>query len=78
MVKSPRAKNSVKDSAERIKQELGLYLTGFSEAPANFDDSDRQRELRLLLDLVLGRFYAYRRRFLVTRKPVSSVQLSDT
>ena len=52
-----KAKNSVKDSAERIKQELGLYLTGFSEAPANFDDSDRQRELRLLLDLVLGRFY---------------------
>lgn len=52
-----KEKNSVKDSAERIKQELGLYLTGFSEPPANFDDSDRQRELRLLLDLVLGRFY---------------------
>jgi signal transduction histidine kinase len=52
-----KAKSSVKDSAERIKLELGLYLTGFSEAPANFDDSDRQRELQLLLDLVLGRFY---------------------
>lgn len=48
---------SVKHSAERIKQELSLYLNGFSEAPANFDDSDRQRELLLLLDLVLGRFY---------------------
>jgi signal transduction histidine kinase len=48
---------SVKLSAERIKQELNLYLAGFSEAPANFDDSDRQRELLLLLDLVLGRFY---------------------
>ena len=78
MVKSPKSKNSVKDSAERIKQELGLYLTGFSEAPANFDDSDRQRELRLLLDLVLGQVLRYRRRFLVTRKPVYSVQLSDT
>ena len=50
-------KDSVKDSAERIEHELSLYLTGFSEAPANFDDSDRQRELLLLLDLVLGRFY---------------------
>lgn len=48
---------SVKLSAERIKQELSLYLSGFSGAPANFDDSDRQRELVLLLDLVLGRFY---------------------
>jgi signal transduction histidine kinase len=48
---------SVKLSAERIKQELGLYLTGFPEASANFDDADRQHELLLLLDLVLGRFY---------------------
>jgi signal transduction histidine kinase len=48
---------AVKLSAEQIKQELDLYLTGFSEAPANFDDSDRQHELGLLLDLVLGRFY---------------------
>jgi hypothetical protein len=48
---------SVKLSAERIKQELDLYLTGFPEAPANFDNSDRQHELLLLLDLVLGRFY---------------------
>src|SRR5207249_3435299 len=32
-------------------------LSGFSEAPANFNDSDRQRELVLLLDLILGRFY---------------------
>jgi signal transduction histidine kinase len=48
---------SVKLSAERIKQELNLYLNGFSEAPANFEDSDRQRELLLLLDLVLGRSY---------------------
>ena len=52
-----KAKNSVKDSAERIKQEFSLYLNGFSEAPANFSDTDRQRELGLLLDLVLGRFY---------------------
>jgi hypothetical protein len=52
-----RVKDFVKDSAERLKQELSLYLTGFSEASENFDDSDRQRELLLLLDLVLGRFY---------------------
>jgi signal transduction histidine kinase len=52
-----KAKNSVTESAERVKQEFELYLNGFSEAPVNFDDSDRQRELRLLLDLVLGRFY---------------------
>jgi signal transduction histidine kinase len=52
-----KVKDSVKNSAEQIKQELSLYLAGFSEAPANFDDSDRQRELLLLLDLVLGRFY---------------------
>ena len=52
-----KVKDSVKDSAGQIKQELSLYLNGFSEAPANFDDSDRQRELLLLLDLVLGRFY---------------------
>lgn len=52
-----KTKNSVKNSAERLKQEFGLYLNGFSEAPASFYDSDRQRELRLLLDLVLGRFY---------------------
>ncbi|MGA8658652.1 MAG: HAMP domain-containing sensor histidine kinase [Chthoniobacterales bacterium] len=48
---------SVKLSAEQIKQELDLYLTGFSEAPVNFADSERQHELLLLLDLVLGRFY---------------------
>jgi signal transduction histidine kinase len=52
-----KVKESVKDSAERIKKELSLYLTGFSEASVNFDDADRQRELLLLLDLVLGRFY---------------------
>jgi hypothetical protein len=52
-----KVKNSMKDSAERIKQELGLYLTGFSEPHVNFEASDRQHELRLLLDLVLGRFY---------------------
>jgi signal transduction histidine kinase len=52
-----KVKDSVKDSAGQIKQELSLYSNGFSEAPANFDDSDRQRELLLLLDLVLGRFY---------------------
>jgi signal transduction histidine kinase len=48
---------SVKLSAEQIKRELDLYLAGFSEAPANFGDSDRQHELLLLLDLVLARFY---------------------
>jgi hypothetical protein len=52
-----KVKDSVEDSAGQIRQELSLYLNGFSEAPANFDDSDRQRELLLLLDLVLGRFY---------------------
>jgi hypothetical protein len=41
-----KAKNSVTESAERIKQELELYLNGFSEAPVNFDDSDRQREFQ--------------------------------
>jgi signal transduction histidine kinase len=48
---------AVKLSAERIKQEFQVYLKGFSDAPANFDNSDRQHELLLLLDLVLGRFY---------------------
>ena len=44
-----KVKNSIEDSAQRITQELGLYLTGFSEAPANFDDSDRQRGAGLQL-----------------------------
>lgn len=48
---------SVELSADRIKEELNLYLTGFPEAPASFDDSDRRHELLLLLDLALGRFY---------------------
>jgi hypothetical protein len=52
-----KVKDPVKNSAEQIKQEFSLYLTGFSEAPADFGDSDRHRELLLLLDLVLGRFY---------------------
>ncbi len=52
-----KVKGSVKNSAEQTKQEFSLYLTGFSEAPVNFEDSGRQRELLLLLDLVLGRFY---------------------
>ena len=52
-----KVEESVRDSAEGIKKELGLYLTGFSEESVNFDNADRQRELLLLLDLVLGRFY---------------------
>jgi signal transduction histidine kinase len=48
---------SVQLSAERIKQELNLYLAGFSESPTSLDNPDRQHELLLLLDLVLGRFY---------------------
>jgi hypothetical protein len=39
---------SVKLSAEQIKQQLDLYLTGFSEAPSTFANSDRQHELLLL------------------------------
>jgi signal transduction histidine kinase len=48
---------AVKLSAEQIKGEINLYLDGFSEEPTSFDNSDRQHELLLLLDLVLGRFY---------------------
>jgi signal transduction histidine kinase len=52
-----KVNEAAKDSAERIRRELILYLTGFTDAPVNLDDADRRHELLLLLDLVLGKFY---------------------
>jgi hypothetical protein len=37
-------------------QQFNLYLSSFTDSRPDFSDSDRQRELLLLLDLALGRY----------------------
>jgi hypothetical protein len=50
---------SVKLSAEQIKQQLDLYLTGFSEASSTFANSDRQHELLLRLIRLKQKFTVF-------------------
>ena len=52
-----QVRHSVERSAAAVQQEFSLYLASFSEAPSDFNDVDRRRELQLLLDLALGQYY---------------------
>jgi len=52
-----QVRQSVERSAQGLKQAFDLYASSFSEPPADFGSSDRERELLLLLDLVLGQHY---------------------
>jgi signal transduction histidine kinase len=50
------ARRSVVDAAKGVAQQFDLYLSSFTDSRPNFGDTDRQRELLLLLDLGLGRY----------------------
>jgi hypothetical protein len=49
-------RHSVVDAARDASQQFNLYLSSFTDSRPDFSDSDRQRELLLLLDLALGRY----------------------
>lgn len=52
-----QTRQSVERSASGLKGAFDLYSSSFPVPPADFDDSERRRELLLLLDLVLGHHY---------------------
>lgn len=47
---------SVVDAAKDVSQQFNIYLSSFTDSRRDFSDSERQRELLLLLDLALRRY----------------------
>lgn len=49
-------RHSVVDAAKDASQQFNLYLSSFTDSRPDFSNSERQRELLLLLDLALGHY----------------------